>query len=130
MVFVGFKNFSICFLNMVIFVTLGEIFWFYSTTFFNNVNIMFIENFCKLSFASYSFIFFSNAVVPKNPLFATISLMTVQTFVVFFVLMPLFLTLLRKEFLFRETQVSLSFISCYVYYGRTFVHFVFQSLLV
>ena len=59
MVLVGFDNFHNCFLNILIFVTRGDIFWFYSTTFFNNVNIMFIENFCKLSFASCNFIFFN-----------------------------------------------------------------------
>ena len=59
MVFVVFDNFPNCFLNFLIFVTRGDIFWCYSTTFFNNVNIMFIETFCKLSFASYNFIFFN-----------------------------------------------------------------------
>ena len=59
MVFVGFDNFPNCFLNILIFVTLGDIFWFYFNTFFNNVNIMFIESFSKLSFASYNLISFN-----------------------------------------------------------------------
>ena len=59
MVFVGFVNFPNCFLNILIFVMLGAVFWFYSTTFFNNVNIMLIQSFCKLPFASYNLIFFN-----------------------------------------------------------------------
>ena len=59
MVFIRFDNFPNCFVNIFIFVTLGDIFWFYSTTFFNNVNIMLIESFCKLSFANYNFLFFN-----------------------------------------------------------------------
>ena len=57
MVLVGFDNFPNCFLNILINVRQGDIFWFYSTTIFNNVNIIFIESFCKLSFANYNFIF-------------------------------------------------------------------------
>ena len=57
MVLVGFDNFPNCFLNILINVRQGDIFWFYSTTIFNNVNIIFIESFCKPSFANYNFIF-------------------------------------------------------------------------
>ena len=59
MIFVGFVNFPNCFLNILIFVMLRAVFWFYSTTFFNNVNIMLIQSFCKLPFAGYNLIFFS-----------------------------------------------------------------------
>ena len=54
--------------------------------------------------------------------------MKVQKFL--FVVIPLFATFLRKDFKFfllRKTQVSLSFISCYVSYLGIIVHFVFQS---
>ena len=56
MVLVGFDNFPSNFMNILIFVTLGDIFQFYSTTYSNKDNIMFIESFCKLSFTSYNFI--------------------------------------------------------------------------
>ena len=53
--------------------------------------------------------------------------MKVQKFL--FVVIPLFETFLRKDFTFflRKTQVSLSFISCYVFYLGIIVYFVFQS---
>ena len=57
-VLVGFDSFPNCFMNILIFVTLGDIFWFYST-FFININIILIESFCKLSFTSYNFISFN-----------------------------------------------------------------------
>ena len=57
-VLVRFDSFPNCFMNILIFVTLGDIFWFYST-FFININIMLIESFCKLSFTSYNFISFN-----------------------------------------------------------------------
>ena len=52
-----------CFLSLM-----GDIFWFYSTIFFNSVNIMFIESFSKVSFASYNFSFFNkwNLCSPKT----------------------------------------------------------------
>ena len=53
MVFIGFDNFANCFMNILIFLALGDTFWFSSTTFFNNVNIMFIESFSKISSTSY-----------------------------------------------------------------------------
>ena len=63
MVLVEFDNFPNCFLNILIFDTLGDIFWFYSTTFSNNINITFTENLCKHSFAIVISWF------PNNPLF-------------------------------------------------------------
>ena len=86
MVFIGFDNFRNYFVNILIFVTLGDIFWFYSTTFFNDVNIMFIESFFKLSFTSYNF-FPSVSVISlfsKNPLFVKNGLMIVQKFLFYF----------------------------------------------
>ena len=63
MVFIGFDNLTNCFMNVLIFVTLGDIVWFYCATFFNNVNIMFIESFCKLSFTNFNFVSFNKCNV-------------------------------------------------------------------
>ena len=82
-VFIGFDNFPNCFLDILIFVTLRDIFWFYSTTFFNNFNIMFVESFCKLSSTSYNFIFLTISVISlfsKNPLFVRNGLIKAQKF--------------------------------------------------
>ena len=104
MVFVGLDSFPNCFLNILIFVMLGDLFWFYSTTFFNNANILFIESFCKLSFAIYGFNLFSK-LFSKNLLFARNGLKKFQKYL--FVVKPIFVTLLRKDFMFfllRETR--------------------------
>ena len=104
MVFVGLDSFPNCFLNILIFVMLGDLFWFYSTTFFNNANILFIESFCKLSFAIYGFNLFSK-LFSKNLLFARNGLIKFQKYL--FVVKPIFVTLLRKDFMFfllRETR--------------------------
>ena len=104
MVFVGLDSFPNCFLNILIFVMLGDLFLFYSTTFFNNANILFIESFCKLSFAIYGFNLFSK-LFSKNLLFARNGLIKFQKYL--FVVKPIFVTLLRKDFMFfllRETR--------------------------
>ena len=94
---------------------------------------MFIESFGKLSFASYNFIFFNKCnivVLLKSFVFKE---WLVESSKFFFVVMPLFVMLLWKDFVFssqRDTIVSLSFESCRVFYcDRIFVHFVFQSTL-
>ena len=111
--FVGFDNFCNFLLDILIFVTLGDIFWFYSTTFFNNINIMFIESFCKLSFLVIT-LFSSISVISlfsKNPLLVRNSLMKVQNFL--FVVMPLFVTLLKKDFMFFFLKRHTSFVVFY-----------------
>ena len=99
MVLVGFNNFPNCFLNILIFITLGDIFWFCSTTFFNNVNICSLRFFAS-SLSLVIFLFPSISVISffSNPLFLGNGLMKAQKFL--FVIMSLFLTLLRKDFMF------------------------------
>ena len=97
MVLVGFDNFPNCFMNILIFLTLGDIFWLCPTTFFNNVNIVFIVSSHSLIitlFPSISVI----SLLSKNPLFVRNGLMKIQKFS--FVIMPLFVTLLKKDFMF------------------------------
>ena len=108
MVLVGSDNFPNCFLNILIFVKLGDIFWFYSTTFFNNVNLIAPLKF-SVSFLSLDITLFSSICVvslfSKDPLFVRNGLMKVQNFL--FAVMPFFVTLLRKDFMFfllRETH--------------------------
>ena len=89
---------------------------------------MFIESFWKLSFSSYNLII---SLFSKNPLFARNGLMKVQTFLL--AVIPHFATFLSKDFMLlsseRDTQVSFSFINCYVYYDRIFMFFLLFNLL-
>ena len=121
LIFLGFDNFPNCYMNTLIFVKLAVIFLFFSTTFFNNVNIAFIESFFKLSFTSYNFVSFN-----KCKILCSLKILL-------FTMIPVFVTLLRKAFLFfllSETQVLLSFINRYVFFGRIFVNLFFNLLLV
>ena len=77
MAVVGFDNFPTSFLNSLIFVTLEDIVWFYSTTFFNSVNIMFIKVFAS-SLSLIIILFPSISLLSKNCLFARNDLMKVQ----------------------------------------------------
>ena len=111
LIFLGFDNFPNCYMNTLIFVKLAVIFLFFSTTFFNNVNIAFIESFFKLSFTSYNFVSFN-----KCKILCSLKILL-------FTMMPVFVTLLRKAFLF----FLLSETHSYVFFGRIFVNLVFQS---
>ena len=126
MVLEGFDNFPIFFLSILIFVTLGDIFWFYSTTFFN----MFLKVFAS-SLLLVTILFPSISVISvfcENPLFVRNRLMKVQE--VLFAVMPLFVTLLGKDFMFFLPSDSLSFISCYVFLWQDYCSFYFNLILV
>ena len=131
MVFVGFDNFPNYFINILIFVTLGDIFWFYSATFFNNSDHCKLSTFCKLFFTSYSFISLNkcNIFFAKNFLFVRNGLMKVQKFL--FVMMPLFCNVVEERFCFFLVRHTGFFVfnKLLCFYGRIFVHFVFISNL-
>ena len=100
MILVKFDNFLNCFLNTLIFVTLGDIFF---PTFFNNINIIIS---CSLKDCASSLLpvitLFSSIRVIKNSLFVKNALMKVQK--ILFVVMLLFV---KKFHFYKEIANSI-----------------------
>ena len=100
MILVKFDNFPNCFLNTLIFVTLGDIFF---PTFFNNINIIIS---CSLKDCASSLLLviplFSSIRVIKNSLFVRNALMKVQK--ILFAVMLLFV---KKFHFYKEIANSI-----------------------